>query len=367
MRPKSILLLGLALGCGLVASIGISQVMEQRRTVETVLPETEAILVALKDINLAEPITADVLKLEEWPKDKITPDALRNLDEVVGRRTRTKIYAGEPLREAKLISADGGDAPSEQIAKGYRVVAVRVDAATGVAGLVKPGDRVDVQLFVSKNDRNGISQSVVKTILEDVRIFAVDSSFRRAAEESEDASPAAARTISLLVTPKQAETLNLANELGKIRLTIRHPDDDTDVAVTGTTTEDLFVSSKAQRDQESASATSETNDDLRQLLDQLKQQPGAAPESREVAALPTPPPFIMQVFEGNAAREFEFTGDGRLPQAAAMPAPSLKTPDVTGIGPGPAAAGPTLNPAPPEGHDELQELSGKLDQLDLAP
>lgn len=338
MRPKSLLLLGLALSCGAVASIGISQVMD-RKTVQTITPETEPILVALSDINLAEQLTAELLKLEEWPTDKIAPDALRNVDDVVGRRTRTKIYAGEPIREAKLISANGGDTPSEQIPKGYRVVAARVDAATGVAGLVKPGDRVDVQLFVSKNDRTGIGQSQVKTILEDVKIFAVDHEFRRASESEEEASQVA-RTISLLVTPKQSETLNLAIELGKIRLTIRHPDDDTNTSITGTTTDDLFVKSKSDRDNESNS-TKEDESGLHEFLNGMQKEPAA---STEIAAIPAP--FIMQIFEGSQGREFEFSGQNRLPQEtggriAAPPGMPPSTPQGLAPAGPPSAVEPT--------------------------
>lgn len=360
MRPKSILLLGLALGCGLIASIGISQVMERNKT-QIKAPETEPILVALNDINLAEPLSADVLKLEEWPKDKIAPDAIRKLDDVVGRRTRTKIYAGEPIREAKLISADGSDAPSEQIAKGYRVVAVRVDAATGVAGLVKPGDRVDVQLFVQKNPRTGIAQSKVKTILEDVKIFAVDSSFRRATEEGEN-DQQVARTISLLVTPKQAETLNLANELGKIRLTIRHPDDDTNVTARETTSADLFVGSKATRDQETASVKDDEQEGgLKNFLKNMQPQPT---EPVEVAAAPPAAPpanFIMQIFEGADGREVEFSQAGRLPQAVGAVTSGGYSPDVQPTPAAPAAApAPT---APVESDHQLEDVSDELESL----
>lgn len=325
MRSKSFLLLGLALGCGLVASIGISQVMD-RKTVQPAAPETEAILVALKDINLAEPLTADLLKLEEWPKDKIPPDALRKLEEVVDRRTRTKIYAGEPIREAKLISANGGDAPSEQIAAGYRVVAVQVDAAAGGAGLAKPGDRVDVQLFVSKSDRNGIEQSQVRTILEDVKVFAVDQSFRRSAEAAAEGTQVA-DTISLLVTPQQAEALYLAIELGKIRLTLRHPDDDSNVENQVTTTEDLFHTSKSNREDETASVE-EPKDDLGDF-------------ANELAAVEPQDSFVMQIFEGSAAREVEFVGKGRLPQEIGGDAPAVPEPTP------PPAAPPAATPLPP--------------------
>ncbi len=70
MRPKSLLLLALALGCGLVASIGISQVMDRNSNQHANL-ETVPIYVALHNINLGDPIDAKMLSLQEWPKDKV--------------------------------------------------------------------------------------------------------------------------------------------------------------------------------------------------------------------------------------------------------------------------------------------------------
>ena len=74
MRPKSLILLLLALGCGLVAAIGINRVLANRpveQAAET--GEMVPIFVALADIGLGDPLTAEVLKLEEWPKTKVPP------------------------------------------------------------------------------------------------------------------------------------------------------------------------------------------------------------------------------------------------------------------------------------------------------
>src|SRR5436190_23970341 len=125
MRPKSIILLVLALGCGLVASIGISQVMDRRnQQPAAAAPEVQPIFVALKNVNVNEPFTEAALKLEEWPKGKVPAGALTKLEEVVGRRARSTIYAGEPILEAKLISTDSPDSPSDKINDGFRIVPV---------------------------------------------------------------------------------------------------------------------------------------------------------------------------------------------------------------------------------------------------
>ena len=81
MRPKSLILLILALGCGLVAAIGINQVMANRATQNTAaVGETTPIFVAVSDIGMGDPLTPQVLKLEEWPKGKVPPGAMDRLD-----------------------------------------------------------------------------------------------------------------------------------------------------------------------------------------------------------------------------------------------------------------------------------------------
>ena len=111
MRPKSLALLLLALGCGLVASIGITEVMAKRNAEPTgPTGETEPIFVAIADIALGDTITAQVLKLEQWPKDKVPAGAISRIEDVEGRRARTKLFAGEPILEHKLL----GKGASEQ-------------------------------------------------------------------------------------------------------------------------------------------------------------------------------------------------------------------------------------------------------------
>ena len=103
MRPKSLLLLVLALGCGLVASIGISQVMD-RNAKRPQAVETVPIYVALHNINLGDPIDAKMVSLQEWPKDKVPRGAISKLEELEGRRPRTAIIEGEPILEGKLLA-----------------------------------------------------------------------------------------------------------------------------------------------------------------------------------------------------------------------------------------------------------------------
>jgi len=236
MRAKSLILLVLALGCGLVASIGITQVMAKRNaTKPTEVGETQPVFVALKDIRLGDPLNSQVLKLEDWPKDKVPEGAMSRMEDLEGRRTRTNLYAGEPILENKLFDkgASGRNA-SPLIPKGYRVVAVKVDSQSGVGSLIMPGDRVDVLVHLRQNPASGINETSTQTILQDIKVFAVNDQFT-VDESGSDEKSMSAKTISLMVTPEQAESVTLASELGKLRLVMRSPDDDVQTTPGGAT------------------------------------------------------------------------------------------------------------------------------------
>ena len=103
MRPKSIMLLVLAVACGLVASIGINQAMS-RPVVGASSRRDDGVFVAKTEIGMGDALRPEMLKLEAWPSDKVPTGALTKLEETVDRRTRTKIYPGEPIIEAKLLA-----------------------------------------------------------------------------------------------------------------------------------------------------------------------------------------------------------------------------------------------------------------------
>ena len=102
MRPKSLILLLLALGCGLVASVGISQVMDQNKSAPAAV-EMEEILVAAEDLDGLKLVPATKVKLEKWPKDRIPKGALKSLSDIEGRSAKTLIVTGEAILDGKLL------------------------------------------------------------------------------------------------------------------------------------------------------------------------------------------------------------------------------------------------------------------------
>ena len=223
MRPKSLILLALALGCGLVASIGISQVLDSNSK-NRVSVESVPIYVALQNINLGDPVDDSMVDLLEWPKDKIPVGAITQWEDIEDRRPRTTIFQGEPLLDGKFLEKGQIQDPISSIPEGMRLKTVSVDARKSAAGLLSPGDRVDVQIFVQRNERESIPHPFTKIILQNIRVFAVDQAVQRSADGTE--ARTVAKTVSLIVTPEQANKMLTAENLGEISLIPRHPDDD---------------------------------------------------------------------------------------------------------------------------------------------
>jgi pilus assembly protein CpaB len=226
MRGKTVALLVLALGCGLVASIGITQVLAKRGD-QAAQGDTLPVYLAKADIPPGTITTADNFKLEQWPKDKLPAGAILRQEDVDGRRARYKIFAGQPILEPMLLGK--GEVPIDgQIPKGLRVVPITVSAEAIHSGLVLPGSRCDVQVFIRADPSSGIGETMSKTILQDIRVFAVNDITTTEStdpHEPEKKSIPLGKTVSLLVTPTQAEIVTLASQLGTIRLILRSAED----------------------------------------------------------------------------------------------------------------------------------------------
>jgi len=312
MRPKSIILLVLALGCGLVASIGINQVLANRGKVQLApVGETEPIFVASADIGMGDELTPENIKLEAWPKDKVPAGSMTKLEEIEGRRTRTRLYSGEPVLEAKLFSqgasAQGG---SVLIPKGMRVVSVKVDNVSSSSGMILPGDRVDVLVHMVANEGKGIPQTATRTVLQDVKVFAVNDLYTRDPRDKDETS-ISAKTISLLVTPQQAELITLASEVGAIRLTMRSLEDEGATEAGGAAIDELLGTSKSNRDDESLVQDDKKKDDS--LLSLLDGKPEPKEQEAEEPVAEPKPGWQMLVLRGEDAEQVEFNAGGGLP------------------------------------------------------
>jgi pilus assembly protein CpaB len=235
-----------------VASIGITEVMARRNAEPAgMIGDTQPIFVAMTDIGLGDTLSSQVLKLEQWPKDKVPAGAISKIEDIEGRRTRTKLYMGEPTLQNRQVGKGGSEqGATALIPKGYRVVPVKVDLVSGGSSMIVPGDRVDVMVHLVHDAARGIQETVTRTILQDIKVFAVDDVVDLE-KEKDGTKRIAAKTISLLVTPAQAAKVVLATQMGNINLVMRSPEDDQQVGNSEAKPSELFGGpAKAEREKE---------------------------------------------------------------------------------------------------------------------
>ena len=277
MRPKSLVLLALALGCGLVASIGISQVLDSNSKIQASV-ESVPIYVALQKINLGDPVDDSMVDLLEWPKDKVPVGAITQWEDIEDRRPRTTIFQGEPLLDGKFLEKGQTQDPISSIPEGMRLKTVSVDARKSAAGLLSPGDRVDIQIFVQRNEREGIAHPFTKIILQNIRVFAVDQAVHRSADGTE--ARTVAKTVSLVMTPEQANKMLTAENLGEISLIPRHPDDDRIVDDAESSADFLFGRSDANNREREQGLNQRNNDSGDSLSGEFESSVNTSDEPR---------------------------------------------------------------------------------------
>jgi pilus assembly protein CpaB len=349
MRPKSLVLLALALGCGLVASIGISQVLDGSNKPAPV--ETAPIYVALQNINVGDPVTDKLVSLEEWPKDKVPVGAISKWEDLEDRRPRSNIYQGEPILDNKLLAKGQTNDPIKGVPEGMRLKTLSVDARKSAAGLLSPGDRVDVQIFVRPNESQGITMPFTKIFLQNIRVYAVDQTIEKSADGTETRS--VAKTVSLIVTPAQANRITLAENLGEVSLIPRNPDDDKVVDDAEQGADELFGrSTSSSRAKEQLTRIEEPKNGPLSGLQSLVAQAvaSAAQASASAAAEPDKPAFQMTIMYPNEVSKFEFSASGEplnLTSAAPAAAPLSSSSATEPATPGPAPDQPALPPGFP--------------------
>jgi pilus assembly protein CpaB len=340
MRPKSLVLLALALGCGLIASIGISQVLDGNN--KPVAVETAPIYVALKNINVGDPLDDKMVSLEEWPKDKVPVGAIAKWEELEERRPRSNIYAGEPILDNKLLPKGQTNDPIKGVPEGMRLKTISVDARKSAAGLLSPGDRVDIQIFVKENQSQGVSTPFTKIFLQNIRVYAVDQTIEKSADGTEARS--VAKTVSVIVTPAQANRITLAENMGEISLIPRNPDDETVVDDNEQGADELFGRSTANsRQKEQFGKSDEPEGPLAGFKSMLAEAMSTAAQSAGSATQqPAKSDFQMTIIYPTEVSKVEFSanGDPILPQNS--PATPL---------PNPAAAAAGVKAMPPAAQD----------------
>jgi pilus assembly protein CpaB len=138
---------------------------------------------------------------------------------VSGAIARAPILAGEPITRNKLIKAGEGGVLAAILPGGMRAISTRIKEETAVGRLILPNDHVDVILTRRLRGVNGQEQHVSDTLFRNVRVLAIGQQLET--KEGKKSTEGSANTATLELTPRQAETLALANSMGEISLSLR--------------------------------------------------------------------------------------------------------------------------------------------------
>lgn len=233
--PGIVILLGVILGV-VTAVLGWKAFSDlQKKSEENWQP----VVVAVVDIKPRTTVTREMIELTRLPQDHIAPDVLSDIKLVEGQMTLGRIKAKEQVRKSDLVPK--GQAPSlaYAIPPGKRAIAIAAGEVSAVGSTVKPGDHVDI--LATYTDPVA-KQETTQMILQNVPVLAVNQG-----ETDAQGQTGAKSSMTLAVSPEEAELLTAADRAGVLRVSLRPVEDSSVVASPGTRTSDLRIGKIAEQ------------------------------------------------------------------------------------------------------------------------
>ena len=188
------------------------------------VPKGPKVLVAQRALPVGTIITADAVSFQLWPKEMVQDayfiDGEADMNKLLGTVVRYPITAGQPVTQGGLVAPGDRGFLAAALGPGMRAITVPVSAKTGVGGFVFPGDHVDLMLTQTVTGDDGPALKVTETILRNVRVLATDQSTETIVEEGKTVVRAF-RNVTLEVTPKIAEKIEVSQTIGALSLVLR--------------------------------------------------------------------------------------------------------------------------------------------------
>ncbi|MDB5485192.1 MAG: Flp pilus assembly CpaB [Tardiphaga sp.] len=228
MNTARIVVLAIAVGAGSIAAYLASGSDPAPVLVKDTPPlPTVDVLVAKADIVLGQAINADDVQWQQWPAATSSNSFLRRGErpdaatQIAGSIARSPFIAGEPIREQKLVRANGSGFMAAILPTGMRAVSTEISPETGAGGFILPNDRVDV--ILSKREKSS-DRAVAngdninsEIILSNIRVLAIDQTI----EEKNGQKVVVGKTATLELKPEQAENLARSRQSGTLSLALR--------------------------------------------------------------------------------------------------------------------------------------------------
>lgn len=303
MSIRTIVVLLLAVVCGLSAAGGMNYLMNWQQASAAATPAATDIVVAAVDVPRGTLLKPEFVRLQSWPDALLPADALLKIEDVVDRSALTGFVPGEPILTTRI--GEGRSAAS-LVEPGMRAFTIETPTtSSGVGGFIVPGNRVDVLLTMTR-DAEEIGGGGTWTLLQNVEILAAGEQLD---QKNTEAKASRMRSVTLHVTPEMANKLTLAASMGTLTLTLRN-DSDTSIAETPpVTNNELRFLQEAMLD-EAKGEEDEGSDET---------EPSTAPATETVAVAKEPPkpPREILVLRGRSTSLYRIGRNSESSQAAA--------------------------------------------------
>ena len=226
MNRARIVVLAIA-GCAGLAALYLASGSDDKPapTAPAAQLPTVDVLIAKSEIGLGQSVKPDDLQWQTWPSATASNSFIRRSDkpdamkDVVGSIARAPFIAGEPIRDQKLVRADGSGFMAAILPTGMRAVSTEISPETAAGGFILPNDRVDVVLTrrVKNPDSNQPDIISSEIILTNVRVLAID----QAPKEKDGTSALVGKTVTLELKPEQTAALAAGRQSGTLSLALR--------------------------------------------------------------------------------------------------------------------------------------------------
>lgn len=234
MRPISVMIFVFALAFSAIVFFVVPRFMTRQSMPSTPIPAASIpsgdVLVAAHAVPAGTILKQDDVRWRRWPQEGLDPNFLlrdKGADpqkDVVGHVVLRGFAAGEPITAQRLLKPGDAGFLAAALTPGMRAISVRIDAVSGDAGFIIPGDHVDVLLverfpLVDEPGLGGLRPSqkqVNSVVLHDVRVLAIDQDMH-----DMDNKPKVGSTATVEVSVTQAQKLSLASQMGVLSLALR--------------------------------------------------------------------------------------------------------------------------------------------------
>lgn len=306
MRRQTLIALGAALIFGLLAVFLANTYLTVTKA-RNDAQGTSKIAVATVPMQFGVDITPDKVRYVDFPNTSIPPGAFQNTAELLPRGAKRialmPIAINEPILASKISGAGEGASIASLLPAGMRAAAVRINDVSGVAGFVQPNDSVDVLVTRTVNTADRSVQAT-DILLQNVRVMAIDQQSRNA-----DGTPKVAKTVTLQVTPLDAQKLALAQEVGSLSLVLRKPGEINNPVVETVSMADLRYNMYGGARYPSPAVVGGFGGALAGPVEGTATRITVAPKPRRSVPAKRPPPTV-QVYRGTQSNTYVVGNNG---------------------------------------------------------